>query len=296
MKYKPSTFYANFSMADLVKMNNSRSGIECASGAMGGGSFGGGYHSRGSHEMRYDKTESFTCHLKSVDPNDSNSSELMRSLKADIENRIINSGASLLNSGNMPSGFYLEYKEEGIQGRVELTGDFNGANYFGIRANLKETSTTKKQPLVEKRDHVRRPEGNYHVVRSERDDPRSFTQELYERGQKAIMESNERLRQKYLSDPSKQDSLLQNLEYAEVYIWTPMPPEVKQRFEEAMDEKIEVPEEYDQYGKVYFLNDVALRMYQEAGEVFEVWKIISAEEMAKIPGPSLRGPYVAKGA
>ena len=54
-----------------------------------------------------------------------------------------------------------------------------------------------------------------------------------------------------------------------------------------------MPAEYDQFEKVYFLNEVALRMYREAGIDFEVLKTISADEVSKMLGPSLSGPYVA---
>jgi len=52
--------------------------------------------------------------------------------------------------------------------------------------------------------------------------------------------------------------------------------------------------EYEQYGRVYFLNEVARRMYEEAGEQFEILKTVSAEEVSKIPGPALGGPYLPK--
>ena len=61
-----------------------------------------------------------------------------------------------------------------------------------------------------------------------------------------------------------------------------------------MGEEFEVPAEYEQFKKVYFLNEVAHRMYQQAGEDLEVLKTISADELPKLPGPALRGPYLAR--
>ena len=297
MRYKPSTFYSNFSVAQLVKKDNSNFGVVSGvgMGGGGGGGMGTGSHFSGSKEARYSKTDSFSCHLKSSERSELDESKVMQSLKATIEQAIIDSGASITKSSDLPSGFSLEYNDEDIQGRIELTGNLSGANYLTLTANLIETSTSEKQPVIERRDNVRQPRGDYHVVPFMHDDPRASAQSFHARGQQAIKESIERMRQKLLADYSKKDSLFQNLEYVEVYVWTPMSADMKQLWKEAMGEEFEVPAEYDQYEKVYFLNEVALQMYREAGEDFEVLKTISADEMAKIPGPSLRGPYLAKG-
>ena len=290
MRYKPSTFYANFSLAESVKKNTSRPGAACSGGGMGGVGVGSGSYSAGSKEARYHRTDSFSCRLDPAGRSEFDVSELMRSLRADVEKEIGNSGAIVIEGGDTPSGFYLEYTDEGIQGRIEVTGDSSGAGYFGLNATLSETSASEKRPLVENRKDVRQPVGDYRVVPFASGDPRATTQEFYDRGRRALSESKERIRQSLLASYPKQDPVLQDLEYAEVYVWTPMPPEVKRRWEEATGEELAVPAEYDQYGKVYFLNEVAFRMYREAGVDFEVLKNIPADEVAKIPGPSLRGP------
>lgn len=295
MRYKSSTFYANFSLAESVKKNNSRSGAICFGGGMGGGGVASGHYSTGSKEARYHKTDSFSCRLGSAGRSGFGAAELMRALKADVEKDISNSGANVVDSGDTPSGFYLKYTDEGIQGHIEVTGDFSGAGYFGLNATLSETSTSEKRPLVEERKNVRRPAGDYHVVALVRDDPRAATQEFYESGRRALSECRERIRQKLLAGYPTHDPVLPDLEYAEVYVWTPISPETKERWEEAMGEELAVPSEYDQYGKVYFLNEVAFRMYREAGVDLEVLKTIPADEVAKIPGPSLRGPYISRG-
>ena len=53
----------------------------------------------------------------------------------------------------------------------------------------------------------------------------------------------------------------------------------------------DLPAEYED-SIVYFLNEVALKMYREAGEQFEILKTVSEGDMDKIPGPRLRGPYL----
>lgn len=52
--------------------------------------------------------------------------------------------------------------------------------------------------------------------------------------------------------------------------------------------------EFEGFGKVYFLNDLAFRMYKEGGIDFEVVKIISDAELPGGCSPSLSGPYMPK--
>ena len=295
MRHTSSSFFANFSVARLVKKCGSPSAVACSGGGMGGGGMGSGFHATGSKESRYQKSDSFSCRLRLVEGSEFDASEVMRSLKADVEKEIIDSGGSVGRSDELQSGFRIEYSEEGVRGSVEVTGRLSGTDYFGLRATLDEMSASEKQPATEKRVGVRQPVGVYHVVPFRRDDPRASTREFYDRGQEAIKAAVERLRQKYLAEYPRKDSPRQNIEYAEVYEWAPMAPEVRRVWEEATGEKSEVPAEFAQYGKVYFLNDVAYRMYREAGVVFEVMKTIQADEVAKMPmpGSSLRGPYIS---
>jgi len=78
----------------------------------------------------------------------------------------------------------------------------------------------------------------------------------------------------------------------EVYVWTALPLPLKERVQELWGEEFQVPAEYDQYERVFFLNEVALLMYREIGEQFQILKIIPADEVSRIPGPSLSGPYL----
>jgi hypothetical protein len=298
MKHESSNFYANFSMAELVKRNTSWPSLESLGGVGGGGGGGSfsrvGSHGAGSGLSRFHKTDSFAFHLGPGEPAKIDEGKFLASLKADVQNEIVKTGARISEAGDLKvPGCYVEYREEGIQGRLEISGKFSGGNYFSLTATLSETSTTGKLPLIERQKKGRQPMGIYYVVPFPSDDPRASTQDLLAVGQKIIKESIENVRQQLLADQSRTHSLLQNLEYAEVYVWTPMPPEIKQRWKEAMGEEFEVPAEYEQFEKVYFLNEVALRMYREAGADFEVLKTIPADEVPKIPGPSLSGPYMA---
>jgi hypothetical protein len=301
MKHGSSNFYSNFSMAELVKRNSSWPSLESLGGEVGGGGGGVcfsrvGSHGSGSGLSRFHKTGSFAFHLRPGGLVKTDEEKFLSSLKADLQDEIVKSGARITASGDLETpGCYAEYGEEGIQGRIEVSGRLAGGSYYSLTATLSETSTSEKPPLppLIERQKGRQPMGTYYVVPFPPDDPRASTEDLLAVGQKIMKQSIENIRQRLLADHSRKDSLLQDLEYAEVYVWTPMPPEIKQRWKEAMGEEFEAPAECEQFAKVYFLNEVALRMYREAGEDFEVLKTISADEVSKIPGPSLSGPYMA---
>lgn len=58
----------------------------------------------------------------------------------------------------------------------------------------------------------------------------------------------------------------------------------------------QVPSRYNLHRAVYFLNETALKMFQESGDDIEVLESISADEFSdfNLPGPQLRGPYIPK--
>ena len=298
MKHGSSNFYSNFSMAELVKRNSSWPSLESLSGGVGGGGGGGcfsrvGSHGPGSGLSRFHKTDSFAFHLRPGGLAKTDEEKFLSSLKADLQDEIVKSVARITASGDLETpGCYAEYDEEGIQGRIEVSGRLAGGNYYTLTATLSETSTSEKPFLIERQIRGRQPTGTYYVVPVMPDDPRAATQDLLLLGQEIIQKSIENIRQKLLADQSKKVSLLQDLEYAEVYVWKPMPSEILARFEEVLGVEFDVPVEYDQFKQVYFLNEVALRMYQEVGEDLGVLKAISADEVPKIPGPALKGPYL----
>jgi hypothetical protein len=136
--------------------------------------------------------------------------------------------------------------------------------------------------------------GNYHVVPFMPDDVRGRTNAFYDVGSRASLDARERIRQKLIGNRAEIDSLIKSIPYAEVYCWHPISEEMKARLKEMLGEELDSPPEYAQYGRVYFLNEVALNMYREAGELFDVLKIIPGEEVPHINGPTLRGPYLPK--
>lgn len=286
-------------MAELVKRNSSWPSLESLGGGVGGGGGGGWFSRVGSHGphtglSHFHKTDSFAFHLKPGEFAKTDEEKFLSSLKADLQGEIVKSGASMTASGDLETaGCYVEYSEEGIQGRIEISSRISRAEFHTLTATLSETSTSEKSPLILRPKQGRQPTGTYYVVPLPPDDERASMHDLLVTGQKIIKESVENIRQKLLADQSSKDTLLPNLEYAEVYVWQPIPREIQERLKRMTGEEVKVPAEYEQFERVYFLNEVALRMYREAGIDFEVLKTISADEVSKILGPSLSGPYLA---
>ena len=295
LKYKSSTFFSNFSVNKLVRKNNSRSGVICSLGGGGGGGVGFGSEGQAnkSEEAHFTAHDSYSYHINFDRRLEFDESEIVYSFKEGIEEEIARSGAEVTKSEELNSSeFYIEYNDEGIQGNIKVKGNFDGEN-FKLEAILNERSKSEKKPLIEKREDVYQPIGNFHVIAFPLDDTNARM--FYEKGRKAAEESRERLRQKYLADKAKGNSITENMEYAVMYVWVPMLPQIRQRFQEMMGEDFVSFTEYDQYGRVYFLNELALRMYRDIGEDFEVLKVIKAEDVAKIPGePSFRVYYIPK--
>jgi hypothetical protein len=296
MKYKPSAFYSNFSIAGLVQKYTSRFELD-SSGLGTGGSVGanGGSHSSPLKECRYHRSARFSCRLKSSLLDESDEAEFTASLKADVEDEIVRSGAHVTDGGDLKvHGFYFRYAAEGIQGRIELSGRVIGEDFYSLTAAITETSTIEEQPLSAWENKGRRPAGLYYVVPFMSGDPYASADDFLEIGRRAVKDSVERVRQKLLADPLRKEHLLQTLEYAEVYVLGRIPPEIKQRWASTMGEEFGPPAEYDQYEKVFFLNDIALSVYRDAGAELEILKTISADEVPGMAFSSLRGPYRAK--
>jgi hypothetical protein len=296
MNCPPSTFYSNFSLAELVKRISSHLSLEHLGGIGGGGGGGGTRFNRvggqPQREARYHKTEASAIYLGAGGLAKTNEETLLSSLKADVQDQIVKSNACISDAGDLKiPGCYVDYSEEGIHGRIEVTGKLAQGNYYRFIATLTEISTSERSIGIEGIIRGRQPSGTHYVVPVLPDDPRA-TKDLLDLGKKLIQQSVENIRQKLLADYSRKDSLLQSVEYAQVYVWTRIPPEIKERLKRMMGEEFENPAEYDQFQQVYFLNEVAFRMYREAGADFAVLKTVSAEELPKIPGPSLSGPYL----
>jgi hypothetical protein len=57
--------------------------------------------------------------------------------------------------------------------------------------------------------------------------------------------------------------------------------------------RLPIPE-YKKFGRVYFLNELAFRMYKEGGTELQVVKIISENELPKGCTRNLSAPYSPK--
>lgn len=289
LKFKPSNFLTNFSLAEIVKKLESASGLICANGSMGGGGSGGGH---GNNErLHYRKHDSFSCHLKDSDIENFDQTEIISEFKEKTESEILRCGAKV-TGGNQISvfSFYLEYSAENITGRVEIKSNLAQEKYFRIESTFDEISTSQKLPKVERPLPIYQPIGNYHVVGFAFDDEEA--REFYEKARKASEESSERFRQKLLAA----GDIFRDEEYRTVmYVWTRTPDHIKNRLKGLFDGFIELPAQYDAFNKVYFLNDLALQMFQEAGEHPEIVKTVSAGEVAKLlERPSFQSYYVPK--
>jgi hypothetical protein len=139
MNFSSSSFLANFSLEELVKKNRSPSGMICAKGGMGGG--GSSVSSVAPKQSSSNKSSSFSCQIT----DDSfDEAAFTASLKADVAEEITRSGAKIMNQGNSdPAGFYFEYGEGQIHGRISIVGKKSGGKYYSLDANLDEKSGTK---------------------------------------------------------------------------------------------------------------------------------------------------------
>ena len=136
MNFSSSSFFSNFSLEELVKKNQSPSGMICAQGGMGGGGVRVG--SVGRKQSSSNKSSSFSCQISAASFDEA---AFIASLKADVEQEIIRSGAKIMNQGSSdPAGFYFEYRERDIHGRISIGGKKSGANYYSLEATLNERS------------------------------------------------------------------------------------------------------------------------------------------------------------
>ena len=129
----------NFSLEELVKKNRSPSGMLCAKGGMGGGAAISAAWVLSNHLVTrippYRARLATTLLMKLA---------FLASLKADVEKEIIQSGAKIMNQGRSdPAGFYFEYSEGGIHGRITIGGKKSGTNYYSLEATLNETSSAE---------------------------------------------------------------------------------------------------------------------------------------------------------
>ena len=106
----------------------------CAKGGMGG--IGGVGSSVGLKQSSSNKSSSFSCQISS---DSFDEAAFIASLKADVEQEINRSGATIVNRGSSgPAGFYFEYSERDIHGRISIGGKKSGESYCSLEAKLDE--------------------------------------------------------------------------------------------------------------------------------------------------------------
>ena len=130
---------------------------------------------------------------------------------------------------------------------------------------------------------------SYYVVTLERGDP--LLDMFHYLGGKLVEESMARVRDELLR--TGDSSFLQKLERVEIYTFGEVMPGYEHTVPEWMKIYMPTPE-YERFGRVYFLNDLAFSMYTEGGIDFEVAKIISDGELPEGCSRSLGAPYMPK--
>ena len=103
-----------------------------------------GNTSFGRDRYTSDKISAFSCQI--ADGKSFDEAELLASLKTDVENQIKQSGATITSQGCPdPPGFYFDYAQSDIHGRVSISGKRSGTTYYSVEATLKESSGTKSK-------------------------------------------------------------------------------------------------------------------------------------------------------
>lgn len=304
MKLNSSEFFANFSLADLVRKidlrwNETGSGL-VTGGIVGCGGGGGGvvFSQSKQGEFRCHRNESTSIRTQSW-PGKFDAKLLLASLKDELAAEFGRRGIGIQEAAELDhTGFSFAYAEQEISGKVEISGRSGGDSYYSLQAKLEERSTSAKRPLVEMKLGQHEPTGNYYVVPFAKAEVPDAAQAFLERGQKAVQDSVARIQKRLISGMPNPESVVRDLQYVEVYAiglsaWTAIPAEVKARFHELLGVEIEVPPEYENYQTVYFLNHVAVQMYRDIGAEFQILKGISDSEVPRVFGPSLSGPYLA---
>jgi hypothetical protein len=139
VKVPSSSFLSGFSLEQLVKNNHSPSGMLCSKGGLGGG--GNRIGSVGRKGSSTTASSSFSCHLSDADVNSFDEESFITSLKVDVERQIRDSGATVNSKGSSdPSGFFIEYAERDIHGRITINGKTSAGGYFSLFASVDEKS------------------------------------------------------------------------------------------------------------------------------------------------------------
>jgi hypothetical protein len=139
-----SPFFAKFSMQDLVTANKSMAGVAC--NPMGGGGGGNGIGSRsggfglGGTSFHAQKTDAFACRLQSGTLPSADEERLIASLRKQVEDSLRTYGANIKESSSRdPRSFYFSYAIKDIQGRIQVSGEMVGGDFYNFQADLQES-------------------------------------------------------------------------------------------------------------------------------------------------------------
>lgn len=140
------SFLAKFSMRDLATVNKSMAGIACdpAGGGGGGGSgsifsSGGGLGRAGMHFQSH-KSDAFACRLQSGSLPSADEEQLIASLRKQVEDSLRAYGANIKESGGRDRrSFYFSYAIKDIQGRIQVSGQRIGNDFYNLQADLQES-------------------------------------------------------------------------------------------------------------------------------------------------------------
>ena len=284
-----SRFFASFSLQDLIGNSTSLS----SPGGGVSGAIGGASGFVGSGQSHYHKSESLSYPINISSEGEFDERELIESLRASVEQKIVESGGITNTSGYIPGNFnscefFIDYTQEGIQGRIIISGNITGRAYR-LRADLEEKSQGQGPSFPMVVSSKIRPEGDYHVVAFLHGDPLAQDDKFHHIGTELIKECMKRIPAGFSIDDAK------NLRYAEVWTLSRTPQHIKELLRQrGIRERHEMPEEYQDYEKVYFLNDVALRMYEEGGIVLNALTKVTDAQMPSGCSRNLRGPYIPK--
>jgi hypothetical protein len=132
---------------------------------------------------------------------------------------------------------------------------------------------------------------SYYVVAIERGDPFLKRHLFNEIGCRLVKESMERIMEEVRR--TGDSAFAKSLERVETYTFGEVMPGCEHSLPEWAKSFLPT-EEYEKFGRVYFLNELAFRMYKEGGVEFEVYKVIADEELPKGCSPGIGAPYWPK--
>ena len=137
---RETSFFSNFSMRQLVERNESSAGLTCNPIGGGGGGIGsrtGGIGFGGSHFGSH-KSDSCGCRVRSYEAFDE--TRFFSALKRDVESSLHDTGVQITETGSSgAASFYFAYALRNVHGRVQVSGNRLGSDYYHVSADLQET-------------------------------------------------------------------------------------------------------------------------------------------------------------